>query len=100
MKKSPRWTRLHHRLFQVVILLQLSFHVTLGFSRHVDNVSIITSSYDIETRTSWTRLKGDDDAIILDLLLAPDDPWINPCDHDKVLRHLFWANLAMYRVGA
>ncbi|KAG0514021.1 hypothetical protein BDA96_10G153400 [Sorghum bicolor] len=79
MRTSPCWTRLHHRFSQVATHLQLSYHVTLGFSRHVVNVSIITSSYDVER--------------------APDRPWINLCDHDKVLRHLFWANLVMYRVG-
>jgi len=36
-------------LSQVAIHLQLSYHVTLGFSRHVVSVSIITSSYDIKT---------------------------------------------------
>ena len=51
------------------------------------------------TGWSWTHWKGDDDTVILDLVLAPDRPWINLCDHDKVLRHLFWANLVMYRVG-
>jgi hypothetical protein len=42
-------TRRHHCLSQVAIHLQLSYHVTLGFSRHVVIVSIITSSYDIKT---------------------------------------------------
>jgi len=46
MRISPYWTRRHHRL---AIYFQLSYHVTLGFSRHVVSVSIITSSYDIET---------------------------------------------------
>jgi len=71
----------------------------LRFSIHVVNVSIITSTYDIETERSCTRWKGDDDAIILDLVPAPYGMWINLCDHGKVLHHLFWVNLAMYRVG-
>jgi hypothetical protein len=33
------------------------------------------------------------------MVLAPEVAWIMLCDHDKVLRHLFWANLAVYRVG-
>ena len=99
MRTSPRWTRRHHGLPQVATRLQLSCHVTLGFSRHVITVSAITSSYDIETGRSWMRWKGDNDAVILDLVQAPDGSWIILCDHGKVLRHLFWANLAMYRVG-
>ena len=45
------------------------------------------------------RWKGDDDAVVLDLVPAPEGPWIILCENGKVLRHLFWANLAMYRVG-
>jgi len=52
MRTSPRWTRLQHRLSQVATHLQLSCHVTLGFSRHIVNVSIKTSSYDIKTGRS------------------------------------------------
>ncbi|KAG0514639.1 hypothetical protein BDA96_10G210400 [Sorghum bicolor] len=73
MRTSLHWTRLHHCLLQVTTHLQLSCHVTLEFSTHVD--------------------------IVLDLVLAPDGLWINLCDHGKVLHHLFWVNLAMYRVG-
>jgi hypothetical protein len=36
-------------LSQVAIHPELGDHVTLGFSRHIVSVSIITSSYDIET---------------------------------------------------
>ena len=74
MRTSPCWTRLHHRLSQVATHLQLSSHVTLGFSRHIVNVLIITPSYDIKTWRSWTRWKGNDDAVVLDLVLAPDGP--------------------------
>ena len=35
------------------------------------------------------RWKGDDDAVDLVLVLAPEGSWIILCDHDKVLRHLF-----------
>jgi hypothetical protein len=35
------------------------------------------------------RWKGDDDAVVLVLVLAPKGSWIILCDHDKVLRHLF-----------
>ena len=45
------------------------------------------------------RWKGDDDAVILILVLAPEGSWIILCDHEKVLRHLFWADLALYHVG-
>jgi len=49
MRTLPRWTRQHHRLSQDAIDLQLSYHVTVGFNRHVVSFSIINSSYDIET---------------------------------------------------
>jgi hypothetical protein len=46
--------------------------------------------------TCW---KEDDDTVDFVLVLAPEVVWIMLCDHDKVLCHLFWANLAVYRVG-
>ncbi|KAG0514033.1 hypothetical protein BDA96_10G154600, partial [Sorghum bicolor] len=98
MRTSPRWTRRHNRLSQVAIYLQLSYHVTLGFSTYVVKVSFITSSYDIKTGSSWTRWKGDDVSVNLDLVPALDSWWINLYDYENMLRHLFWANLAMYRV--
>jgi hypothetical protein len=52
-------------------------------------VSVITFSYDIETERSWMRWKGDDDAIILDLVPALQGLWIILFDHGKVLHHLF-----------
>ena len=45
------------------------------------------------------RWKGDDDAVVLILVLDPEGTWIILCDHEKVLCHLFWANLALYHVG-
>ena len=45
------------------------------------------------------RWNGDDDAVDLVLVLAPEGSWIILCDHEKVLRHLFWAFQALYRVG-
>jgi hypothetical protein len=89
MRTSPRYTHRRYGHPQVAIRPQLSCHVTLGFSRHVVTVSVITSSYDIETGHSWMRWKGDAAAVILDLVLAPEGPWIILCDHDKVLHHLF-----------
>jgi hypothetical protein len=89
MRTSPRWTHRGYGLPQVAIRPQLSCHVTLGFSRHVVTVLVITLSYDIKTGRSWMRWKGDDDAVVLDLVLAPEGPWIILCDHVKVLRHLF-----------
>ena len=100
MRALPCWTHWNHRLFQVAIHLQLSYHVTLGFSRHVVSVLIIISSYEIEARWSWARWEGDDDADVYNLIPALDHSWINLCDLDKVLCHLFWANMAMYRVWA
>jgi hypothetical protein len=76
-------------LSQVAIHPQLSCHVTLRFSRHAITVLVITFSYDIETGHSWIRWKGDDDAVVLDLVLAPEGLWIILCDHGKLLRHLF-----------
>jgi hypothetical protein len=52
MRTSPRWTHRRYGLLQVAIRPQLSCHVTLGFSRHVVTVSVITLSYDIETGRS------------------------------------------------
>ena len=89
MRTSPRWTHRRHGLPQVAIRSQLSYHVALRFSRHVVTVSVITFSYDIEMGRSWMRWKGDVDAVVLDLVLAPEGPWIILCDHGKVLRHLF-----------
>ena len=40
------------------------------------------------------RWKPDDETILLVLVPAPEDSWIIPCVHDKVLRHLFWADQA------
>jgi hypothetical protein len=45
-------------------------------------------------------LERDNDAVVLDLVPAPDLSWINRYVHDKVLHHLFWANLVMYRIRA
>jgi hypothetical protein len=38
------------------------------------------------------RWKGDDDAVVLVLVPAPEHSWIMRGDHEKVLRHLFWAS--------
>jgi hypothetical protein len=89
MRTSPCWTHRHYGLFQVAIRPQLSCHVTLEFSRHVVTVLVITLSYDIKTGRSWMRWKGDDDAIVLDLVPALEGPWIILYDHVKVLHHLF-----------
>jgi hypothetical protein len=89
MRTLPHWTHRHYGLPQVAIRPQLSCHVTLGFSRHVVTVSVITFSYDIETGRSWMHWKGDDDAVVLDLVPAPESLWIILCDHGKVLHHLF-----------
>jgi hypothetical protein len=89
MRTSPCWTHQCYGLSQVTIRPQLSCHVTLGFSRHVVTVLVITLSYDIKTRRSWMHWKGDNDAIVLDLVPAPEGSWIILCDHIKVLPHLF-----------
>jgi hypothetical protein len=99
MRISPCWTHIRHDLSHVGLRLRLSCHVHLGFSLHLRMVSGITPSYGVETRRTSTRWKEDDDAVDLVLVLAPEVTCIILCDHDKVLRHLFWANLAVYRVG-
>ena len=99
MRTSPCCTHIRHDLSHVGLRLRLSCHVHLGFSLHLRTVSAITPSYDVETRRISTRWKEDDDTVDLFLVLAPEVAWIMLCDHDKVLRHLFWANLAVYRVG-
>ena len=40
------------------------------------------------------RWKANDENFILVLVLAPEDSYVILCDHDKMLRHLFWAELA------
>jgi hypothetical protein len=52
MRTSPRWTHRCYGLSQVAICPQLSYHATLGFSRHVITVLVITLSYDIKTGRS------------------------------------------------
>jgi hypothetical protein len=89
MRTSPRRTHRRYGLSQVAIRPQLSCHVTLGFSRHVVTVLVITLSYDIKTGRSWMRWKRDDDAVVLDLVSAPEGPCIILGDHVKVLCHLF-----------
>jgi hypothetical protein len=89
MRILPRWTHRRYGLLQVAIRPQLRCHVTLGFSRHIITVLVITLSYDIEMGRSWMCWKGDDDAVVLDLVPAPEGLWIILCDHDKVLYHLF-----------
>jgi hypothetical protein len=99
MRTSPCWTHIRHDLSHVGLRLRLSYHVHLGFSLHLCTVSAITPSYDVETRRISTRWKEDDDAVDLVLVLAPEVARIILCDLDKVLRHLFWANFAVYQVG-
>jgi hypothetical protein len=85
MRTSPCWTHRCYGLSQVAIRPQLSCHVTLGFSRHVVTVLVITRSYDIKMGHSWMRWKGDDDVVVLALVLDSEGPWIILCDHVKVL---------------
>ena len=95
MRISPSWIHTCHGLSQVTSRRQLSRHVRFGFSRHPRTVLTISPSYNVETRHILMRWEGDDDAIILVLLvLASEHLWIMQCDHDKVLRHLFCAELA------
>jgi hypothetical protein len=89
IRTSPCWTHRRYGLSQVIIHPQLSCHVTLGFSRYAVTISVITFSYDIKTGRSWMCWKGDDDTIILDLVLALEGLWIFVCDYGKVLHHLF-----------
>ena len=35
------------------------------------------------------RWKGDNDVIVLVLVLAPERSWLMLCDHDNMLHHLF-----------
>nr|TKW39496.1 hypothetical protein SEVIR_1G183100v2 [Setaria viridis] len=99
MRTSPCCTRTSHGLPQVTIRHQLGRRVRFGFNRHPCTVSAISPSYDIEMRRSLMRWNGDATAVLLVLVLDPEGSWIILCDHDKVLRHQFWANLALYRVG-
>ena len=91
MRTSPRWLHARRHLPEVTSRLQLGRHVRLGFSRHVRTVSAISPTYDVETSHSLMRWNGDDDAVDLVLVLAPEGSWIMLCDHEKVLCHLFWA---------
>ena len=40
------------------------------------------------------RWKAKEEIFLLVLVPDPVDSWIILCDHDKMLRHLFWAVLA------
>jgi hypothetical protein len=44
------------------------------------------------------RWKEDNEIFLLILVRAPEDSWMILCDHDNMLRHLFWAKSALYRV--
>ncbi|RLM58994.1 CHD3-type chromatin-remodeling factor PICKLE-like isoform X1 [Panicum miliaceum] len=43
--------------------------------------------------------KVNDESFLLALVLAPEGSWIILCDHDNMLRQLFWAKSAFYRIG-
>jgi hypothetical protein len=66
-----------------------SCHVQFGFIRHHYTVSALSPSSGIETRRARMCWKGDDDAVVLVLVPAPEGSCIILCDHDKVLCHLF-----------
>jgi hypothetical protein len=89
MTSPSCWTCTRHDLLQVALHLRLSCHVRFEISLHLCTVSVISPSYDIRMRCIRNRCKGDDDAIDLVLVLAPERLWIIPSDHEKVLRHLF-----------
>ena len=91
MRTSPRWLHARRLLPEVTSRLQLGRHVRLGFSRYVRTVSAISPTYDVETSHSLMRWNGDNDAVDLVLVLAPEGSWIMLCDHENVLHHLFWA---------
>ena len=99
MRTSPGWIRTCHGLPQVTSRHQLGRHVRLGFSQHLCTVLMISPLSDVQFMCAWMRWKGDDDAVVLGLVPALVDSWIILCYHNKVLRHLFWANLALYHVG-
>jgi hypothetical protein len=88
-RTSPRWMHSHRILSHATSRLQLSCHVWFGCSRNPSTISVMSPSYGIETWCIRMRWKGDDDVVVLVLVLAPEDSWIILCDHDKVLRHLF-----------
>jgi hypothetical protein len=88
MRISPCWPRTHHVLPQAISRLQLSYHIWFGFSQP-STVSTISPSYDTETRCINMCWKGDDDVIVLVIVLPLEGSWIMLCDYDKVLHHLF-----------
>ncbi|KAF8701503.1 hypothetical protein HU200_033527 [Digitaria exilis] len=83
MRTSPRWNCTHHGLPQVVLRLRLRCHVQLEFSLHLWTVLAISPTYDVETRRIRMRWKGDDDAVVLVLVLAPEDSWIILCNNER-----------------
>ncbi|KAF8693302.1 hypothetical protein HU200_038688 [Digitaria exilis] len=82
-RTSPRWNYTRHGLPQVVLRLRLRCHVNLEFSLHLRTVSAISPTYDVETRRIRMRWKGDDDAVVLVLVLDPEQWWIILCDHER-----------------
>jgi hypothetical protein len=89
MRTSLRWIRIPHVLPHATSCPQLSCHVRFRFSQHPCTILAISPSSDIETRRIRMRWHGDDAAVMLVLVPAPEVSWIMLCGHDKLLRHIF-----------
>ena len=103
-RRGGWWGHRHAGYADTIVFSKLQFisnSATTSLSDSANMSSVFwSSSYDIETGWSWTHWKRDNNVIILDMVPAPDTLWINRYVHAKVLRHLFWANLVMYRIRA
>jgi hypothetical protein len=56
---------------------------------HPFTVLAIFPSTGIETRRIRMHWNGDNDAVVLDVIPAPEDSWIMLCDNDKLLCHVY-----------
>jgi len=91
MVVSERQQRPHH---QATSRRQLGQRVRFGFGRPYLMKLATSPSYDNETRHSLLGWKANEESFLLVLVPALEDSWIILCDHDKVLHHLFGAELA------
>ena len=94
MRTSPCWTCsswLHH---QATSRRQLGLRVRFGISQKPCTQTVMSPSYVFQIRCSQMHWKLDDETLPLVRVPAPEDSWIILCVHDKVLRHLFWAEQA------
>lgn len=86
----------HHR---VQLSRQLGQRVQFRFSWQPCTKSAISPTSGIQMRHSLMHCKVDDDMLLLDLVIVPNDSWIVLCDHKRCCVTCFGPTRAMYHVG-